>query len=124
MVPPSACDKELTLIIGELTGAVKGLTAQVGKVEEKLDPITTTCQRFEDYREARKNLPKEVSDLNQRVVTCQSNCQNRTEDTESYFKKTDYLMAWSYKIAGVVIAVNIIVGSIVLLVELGIIKPW
>ena len=125
MAPPqSACDQELSREFGELKGAVNALITQVGKIDEKLDPIKATCQRFEYYREARKDLPDKIDAVDRNVAQCQSNCSNHTEDTKAYYKKTDYLMAWSYKVAGIVIAVNMIVGAIVLLVELGVIKPW
>jgi hypothetical protein len=125
MAPPtSACDRELVSALGKLEGVVASLVTQVSNLDGKIEPIKLTCQRFEDYREARRNLPDKIDAVDRNVAQCQSNCSNHTEDTKAYYKKTDYLMAWSYKVAGIVIAVNVIVGAIVLLVELGVIKPW
>jgi len=110
--------------LGEMSSDIKHLRDDMSTICEFKDELQKVAQEFRDYKETRKDLPIEISDTKEKVTACQTSCQHHVAKTEEYFKKTDYLMTWSHKISGILIAINVLVGAIIVLVELGIIKPW
>lgn len=110
--------QDIVRAVGNLEGTLGTLVDRFDAIDRKLEVVGNTCERFENYREARKDLPEKVEDLARKTATCQSNCTHRTQKTEDYFKKTDYLMMWSYKISGAQMIISILAAAIVILVQL------
>jgi hypothetical protein len=52
---------EILRAIGSLESSVTALTKTITDNQEDLKHIRLTCQRFEDYREARKDLPDKIA---------------------------------------------------------------
>jgi hypothetical protein len=102
-----------------------------GEMNKKMDQMCEfkefaqkQFQNYDDYKETRKSVIPDIQHLKDLTARCNQECNHRKIEEDDYHKKTDYLMNWNLKGQGVVIAINFIVAAIVVLVELGIIKPW
>lgn len=109
---------EILSKLGGIEAKLENLTSSVNKLSEFKDDVLQTVQEFDDYKEGRKTLPDDIRALKEKTATCQINCQHHTQKTEEYFKKTDYLIMWSYKISGAQMLISILAAAIVILVQL------
>jgi hypothetical protein len=76
---------------------------------------TKQGQRFEDYMDARKDIPKELQIVKDQTARCHLECDHHTTETKSYFKKVDFLMTWYGRAAALLFAFQILIAIMVLL---------
>jgi hypothetical protein len=69
---------------------------------------TKTAQRFEDYKESRVELPKNIQEIQKAIATCQQACNYKSEISSEYRKKVDFLMLWSGRAMALLFAIGII----------------
>ncbi len=54
---------EILRAIGSLEGTVNSLVDSLNDQHEDLKGVRITCQRFEDFREAQKDIPSQIAEL-------------------------------------------------------------
>jgi len=81
-------NNEILRAIGDLEGTVKSLVESINDQHEDLKGVRVTCQRFEDYREARKDIPTQIADL--KVVA--SDYENSKRVRDEKYAKVDFLV--------------------------------
>jgi hypothetical protein len=74
-----------------------------------------TFQNYEDYKAARKDIPKDIQDLKDRTSKCSIECVHHTTETKTYFRKVDFLMTWYGRAAALLFAFQILIAIMVLL---------
>jgi len=109
---------EIMSKLGGIEAKLENLTTSMSKLSEFKDGVLQTVQEFDDYKEGRKTLPDDIRALKEKTAACQTNCQHHTQKSEEYYKKTDYLMMWSYRISGAQILISILAAAVVILVQL------
>jgi len=100
--------------IGELKTDIQNIKDDLDELKTFKDELQRTQQSFIDYKETRKDLPKQISDLKEKVTVCQTNCINESKVFEQVCKEVKFLMGWYKTGTGVVISVNVLVAVLVL----------
>lgn len=70
---------EILRAVGSLEGTVKSLVDRFDEHQIDLKEMKITCQRFEDYRESRKNLPERISSVEEIANDYQKSKKERDE---------------------------------------------
>lgn len=71
--------------------------------------LTRTTQNYEDYKESRKDIPRDIQDLKEKTAKCNIECRHHTEKTEVYFKKVDFLMTWYGRASALIVAFQVLI---------------
>ena len=77
--------------------------------------FTKTAQSFADYKEARKDLPEKIRELQEKTAKCGQACEYQKSESRGYFKKVDFLMTWYGRGAALIFAFQILIAGMVLL---------
>jgi hypothetical protein len=58
-----SCADDVIRAVGSLEGTISQLVTQIGNHQEDLKYVRATCQRFEDYKKDREDLPARLGVL-------------------------------------------------------------
>lgn len=104
---------EILRAIGSLEKAVEKLSEDMESLCDFKDELLATRQEFRDYKEIRKDLPDQISQLQTRAERLENSYSSLKTASDGMAQEVATIKAWASKASGVQLAVNVILIIVV-----------
>jgi len=104
---------EILRAIGSLETEVKNLSQDMEGICNFKDELLATKQEFRDYKEGRKDLPDQISQLQTRAERLENGYAILKTASDGMAQEVATIKAWASKASGVQLAVNVILIIVV-----------